>query len=192
MDPGNDEADEYAAGGQQEELADGAGDGGCVSAGNNADGETDGEQATRIVDEAFAFEYVHNAGRDAEFSGNAGGGERVSCRDDGAEDQAGFPGELREEIMTGEANTDDGEGDQAKGKHEDADEVLAEITPGCIVRRGKDERRQHDEEDEIRVEGDFRDWRKKTQDQAAEHENNRIRLTDAAGKNGQTHDEQQQ
>ena len=61
------------------------------------------------------------------------------------------------------------------------------------MRGGKYQRRKHNQKNEIRTQRNIRHRRQETQDEAAEHENNGIRLADPSRQRRQSnHKEQQQ
>src|SRR6266478_3361605 len=147
-----DQADTETDGNQIGEAQSALRDGRGAALDDHGDGEFESEEAGGIVDEAFAFEDVHDPLRQAEALGDGGGGDGVGGGDDRAQDEAESPVEPRKHPARRFGDAKHGKTDQAEGEKKDADQIEFEIAPGGQPSRGIQKRREHGEEDDVGIE----------------------------------------
>jgi hypothetical protein len=167
-------------------------DGGGAAVDDHGDGEFESEEAGGVVDQAFAFEDVDNALREANAFGDGSGGDGVGSGDDSAEDETEPPVETGEYPCGGSGHAEHRETDQAESKQENADQVEFEIAPGSQPSRGVQKRGEHDEEDDVGIQRDFGNAGNEAEKQAGDNEHDGIRSLQFAREGGKDDDEKKQ
>ncbi len=167
-------------------------DGRSFAAHDHGDAEFESEEAGGVVDEAFAFEDVDDALREAEIFGDGGGGDGVGGGDDGAEDDAEAKIEWSEGVVCGFGDSPNGEADETEGEKEDADDVVFEVAPTGEPCGGVEQRRKNDEEDDVGADGDVRDAGDEAEDESGDDEDDGVGDLDFTGEGGEDDDEEEQ
>jgi hypothetical protein len=118
--------------------------------------DEDAEQGQRggVVDQALPAEDRHQPAGQAEPAADGQRGHRVRGRDDRAQHQAGGERQPRDDPGRDQPDGDGGERDQADGEQCDRPGVGADVAVGRVERRGVQQRREHHQQDHVRVERD--------------------------------------
>ena len=150
------------------------------AAGGRGDGDAVDRQRRRVVQQTLAFEDRHDLPRQSEPRRDRGGGDRVRRRDDGAQRDRDGPRKAGNERVGDHGNRQRRREDQADRERADGAEVGAQAPHRREVRGDIEERRQDDEEDEVRLDRDPRDPRHQAQQETADDQKDRVRDPDAA------------
>ena len=129
---------------------------------HRAHGEAERDQRRRVVGEAFAFQNRQQPARQLEAPPQRGGRDRIRRRDDGAEHEAGRPGQP-ERIMRDRRDRRRGEQHAADRERQDRPQVGAEAAPAHADAGGVEQRRQQREQRQIGIERDRRHARQQRQ-----------------------------
>src|SRR3954451_5188352 len=191
-DEADQDADRDADADQVRDAYEADGDAGSLAAENHGDAELESEQSAGVVDEAFAFENVDDALREAHAVGDRSGGDGVGGGHDGAEDEAEAPVKSAENMRSEDGDAGYGEADQAEGEEEDADDVVFEVAPGSEPGRGVEQRRQEDEEDHVRVQGDVRDAGNEAEYEAGNDQDDGVGELEFASQRAEKDDEEEE
>src|ERR1700761_8761761 len=167
-DPAKHEADEDSPDGEPEKLQETFRDGGNAFLDDDFAGKLESQQASGVVDEALAFKDVHDALRQTDAARNGSGGNRICGRNDRTQQHAQTPVKAGKDEGCQQGNAGDGKANQTEGKKENGQQIGLEVTPGGVPRGGIQQRRQEDEEDEIRIELNVRNARDKTERKTAD------------------------
>ncbi len=145
-------------------------------------------QRRAVVDEALALDDRRHVPRHAEAPGDRGRRERIGRRDDGAERERRRPRQPSDRRVRGHRHGDRGEEHERDRAERDRAQVPAQVAQRGEVRRVEQQRRQEDEEDELRVELDVRHAGREADEAAADHEQDRVRHVEQARQRGQRRD----
>lgn len=153
---------------------------------HNRDGDLQGEQAAGVVDQAFSFDDVRDSLREAKAAADGGGCDSVGGADDGAENKAELPGEVRQNPARGDRDAVDRETHQAEREHGDAHEVVAKIAPGSLRRRRKKQRWEEQQEYDVGIQFDVRHARQEAEDETSDYQDDGVRRLETLGANGES------
>ena len=161
------EHDEHEVPARVEER-EGAGD-------HRGDGEAVGDERGAVVDQALALDQRDQARRQPEPLGDRAGGGRIGRRDDCSEHERLRPAEAGDDCVR----------DGGDGKHRDEHEpdreepdrlhVRPELAQRGEERAAVEQRRQHRDEHEVRVQVHLGRMRHEADHRAAEHQHDRVR-----------------
>ncbi len=112
--------------------------------------------------------------RDVVARQHRGRRHRVGRRDDGTEHEGHRPGNLRHQELEHRAHRQRGDDHQADGEEADRPPVRFEVTPGREQRRLVQDRRQHQHQEELRVERGVRQSRHEAEQAAAGDQRDRV------------------
>src|SRR5215217_2673027 len=161
--PTDDESDRDAAGADEDELDRRMGEGEGTGD-DRADGGPVNDQCGRVVDQALPVQDRDDPRRNAESPRNRAGRDRVGRGDDRPEHEADAPAQV-EEIVCDDgdaAGRRDDEPDRERGNRL---QIGAKVAPGGGDGVPVEERRQEDEEDDLRIELDLRHTRHEAEGQ---------------------------
>jgi len=181
-----------AGGGQIKEAQRSFAESGRVPGHQQANAELQRQQSAGIVQQALAFQHVHQPPRQSQAAGDGGGGDGVGRRDNGAQHQPDPPIEARQQPLPRFGDPDNGESHQAKGQENNADQVEGELPPGSEPRRAVKQRRQNDEKHQVGIEANFRNPGKEAQQKTGNHQDDRIGDRQLPRQQPEHHHEQQQ
>ncbi len=143
-------------------------------------GELVEHESGSVVHQALALEDRDDAARDVEPGQDRRRRHGVGGRDDGAEHERDGPGEVRHHELQRRAHRERGRNDEADGEQADGADVRPEIAPRGEQRRLVKNGRQHQHEDELRVERKLRQLRQEAERGAADHQRDGIGKIEAA------------
>ena len=168
-DPAHGEADCHSADDAEDELP--AGRSGGEGAGDHrGHGDAVEDEPRPVVHEALALHDRDELAGHSEPAGDRGRSERIGRRDDRAEHERGRPGQPLDEFVRDDGHPDRRDDDEADREEPDRPCIGPEVAEGGEERGPVEERREHDEEDELRVELQVRHPRNDADCQAAEDE----------------------
>ncbi len=144
-----------------------------------------GDEGARVVDEALALDDVDQAARSADPPHDCGRGDRVGRRDDRAERERDGPWQADHVVRDHRDHTGGHEDEPDRG-HRDCAGVGPEAAEVGEERRGVQQWRQEDEQDEVGLELDVGNARDEAEDEAAEHERDRVRNVEPVGEGVQS------
>jgi hypothetical protein len=182
---GDDQADGDAGSHEIGEASDRGQNCGILAVDDHGGGEFESEEAGGIVEEAFAFENVHDAFGKADAFRDGGGGDSVGSGNDGTEHEASAPVYAGENPGDRGGDSKDGEGHEANGERGDAGEVVAEVAPGGDPRGGVKKWREDYEENQVGVERNSGDAGDKTNEESCNDEDYGVRSPEALGEGGE-------
>ena len=165
---------------------------GMRSGDDESDREFEGEEAARVIDEAFSFYDGREALGQAESRGDGADGDSVGGADDGTENEPEAEVEAGENPLRDVGDGANREYDEAEGEHGDTDKVVTEVPPGGDKRRRKKKRREDNEKNDVWIQRDVRNAREETENQAADDEDDRVGRRKTLGERGEARDEEQQ
>ncbi len=142
-------------------------------------------EAGGVVHEAFAFEDGDGLARQRHPREHRLGRDGIRRRDDGAEREAGGPGQAGGDRMGDHPDDQRREQHGPEGQGEDRPDRGAEIPPDGEIGRFEQERRQEQDQDQVRVEVEGRQARRDGERHAADHEGHGGRQAEPAGDQGQ-------
>jgi hypothetical protein len=112
------------------------------------DREAEQYEASRVVQQALAFEQHHQPARQCDALEHGLGGDRIGRRDDRAEREACAPWQAGHDLVRDYADHQRREGDGADRQQQDAAEVAFEFGPdgevGAVHQEGRQEHDQHE------------------------------------------------
>ena len=149
-------------------------------------------QARGVVDQTLAFENGHHAARYVQARQNGGGRHRVRRRDDGPEHECRRPRHIRHQHLERGPDRKRGDDYQANGQQADRADIDLEIAPRRQQRRLIQDGRQHQRQDKLRVQWQFRQIRHEPQRAATDDQRDRIGKAKVARDPAQRHGAQQQ
>ncbi len=159
---------------------------------DHGDAELEGEQASGVVDQAFAFEDGDDASWQADAFRDGGGGDGVGGGHYGAEHNAKAPIKGSEGIVRRRGYAKYRESNQAKGEEQDAGDVVFEIAPGGEPCAGVEERRQNHQENYVGIHGDFGNLGNEAESEAGDDENDGVGNLNFAGQRGESDYEEEE
>ena len=190
-DPADGEPERRAADAGVEEL--GAGLPGGEAAGEHGgDRDLVGDQRGRVVDQRLALDDRHDPAGDADAARDRGGGDGVGGGDDRAEDEGGGPRHVVDHGVGDERDRERGRQHQPDREHADLAHVLAQLAQAGEEARAVEQRREEDEQDEVRLQLGVRDPRDPRDGEAAEDEEDRVRDREHARGRDEDRDGEQQ
>ncbi len=150
------------------------------SAHGSRHGDAVGDQRGSVVDEALALDQVDDPTRSAEAAHDRRCCDRVGGGDDGAQRERHGPGQI-EHVVAGEGDQYDRDQHEPDGRQGERPRVAAKRPHVGEEGRGVQQRRQEDEQHEVRIELGLGDAGENPQHQTAQNEHDRIRDADASG-----------
>ena len=114
-----------------------------------------GDEGGAVVDQALALDDRDDPVRDAQLAADRGRRDGIGGRDDRAEDERRRPVEAEHVVGDG-GDADHRRQDEPDRKQRDRPDVSAKLAKRREERRRVEDRRQEDQEDEVRVELDLR------------------------------------
>ncbi len=163
----------------------------CLTANQQRNPKFERKQGGGIVDQALAFQNVHNPFGQSDALGDRGSGNGIGRRHHGPEHQPNPPVETSEKPVADRCHTKYGERNQTKCQKQNADQIVGKFTPRGEPGRTVKQRRQDHKKDHIRIQIDPGDSRDKAEQQSANDQNNRIRSLQLLCQDTEYHDEQQ-
>ncbi len=148
-------------------------------------GEAVEHEARGVVDEALALQDRDHPAGQGDPGQHRLGGDRVGGRHDGAQREAGRPGQDRRRRVGDEPDRQGGEQDRAQRQGQDRAEACPEVAPDGEVGRFEQERRQEQDHDQVRIEIEGRQARRHSQHHAAQHQGGGRRESETPGHQGQ-------
>ena len=140
-----------------------------------------------VVEQALAFQHGDDALGQAEVLQDGGRRDRVRRGDDGAERDRGGPGQVGHQQLGGHGHHGRREQDRAEGEQQDRAEVGAEGGPVRPVGARLEERRQEEDQSQLRIEFDRRQARHQGQRHSAQDQRDGERHVQATGDERQRH-----
>ena len=131
-------------------------------------------QTRSIVDQAFAFQHDDHAARDIEPRQNCSGRYRIGRRNNRAEHEGRTPWAFRDQQLQRCADRQRRHDHEPDGEQPDRTDVGLEVAPRSQQRRLIKDRRQHQHEDELRIERKLRQVWHEAKRAAADHQRYRI------------------
>ena len=144
-----------------------------------------------VVGEVLALDDRQQAPRRPDTSQDLRRGYGVGGGDDRAQYEGGPPVEPDHVVRDG-GNRDHGDQHHRHGQQEYRARVAAQVAQRREERGAVEQRRQEDEQHQLRVELDLRDAGHEADDGAAEHQRDRVGNPQYLGQHGEGHDAQQQ
>jgi hypothetical protein len=159
---------------------------------HGGDRDAVGHQGGHVVEQTLALDAAHHAPRGIEAPHDRRRRERVGWRDDRPEDESGFPGQARNERVGGpgdRAHRRDHQRHRVEGERAQAGPEVVEVR---LERRAVDQRRQEDNQHDLRVELHLGQPRDKPEQGPADNQHDRIRHRQAPGEHAQARHRHQQ
>ena len=185
-DPAHDESDEDAAERHKYEARERPDHGNGRGRRSRADRRPVDRERGRVIEEALALEDADDPARDREPLRYRGRRHRVGRRDDGPERDGEWPRHAGHERHRGCRDHAHARGNETDGEQADVLEIRAEVADRSEERTHIEDRRQDDEEDDLRVELEWGDSRNESDDEPAEQKEHWIGHADPA-RNGHEH-----
>ena len=139
-----------------------------------------GDQRRRIVEQCLAFDERPDDPRRPEPAEDRRGRQRVGRPDDRPERECGRPTQTRDQGVRHDRDEDHREQHQADRQADERGQVRAEVADRGFRCRAEEQRRQEDQQDQVRLEVDAGQPRDEGQAEASQHEQCRVRDGDAA------------
>jgi hypothetical protein len=123
---------------------------------HQGDSKLESQQTAGIVDQAFAFQHIDDAPRQAKAFGNCGRGDGIGSRDHRSENRAQTIVEAGNQPACAQRDANNGEADQAKGQHKNAYDVVREVAPRGVKTPNVKQRGQNNQKHHIGIERNLR------------------------------------
>jgi hypothetical protein len=136
-------------------------------------GKTEQDQARGVVEQALAFQQHHQPARQGHAFEDCFCGYRVRRRHDGAERKTRRPRQIGHDPVRDQANRKRGERHGSDGQQQYAPKISTEIRPGGEIGPVHQQRRQEQDEDQLRIETDRGEARDKCQHNTARDQRRR-------------------
>jgi hypothetical protein len=127
-----------------------------------------------VVDQALALDDGHEPPGHAQPPRDGRCGDRIGRRDDCAQHEGALPRQALDELVRNHRDRERGGDDEADCEQADRPHVRAQVAERGEERCVVQERRQHPEEHELRVEVELGHARQEAEHQPTEHEQDRV------------------
>lgn len=149
------------------------------------DGEPVGDQRRGVVDQRLALEDRHDLARHPEALEDARGGDGIRRGHDRAERERRRPAQTGDERLGHDRDHHRREQHETHREEADRAHVRPDVADGGEVAGTKQDRRQEQQEDDVRLQLDCRQTRHEPQQEPAEDQQDRVRNPDPARDDGQ-------
>jgi hypothetical protein len=181
--PAHGEPDDHTSDRREHEHPDAA-QHGRAGAGRGSDEHPEQRQRRRVVDQALATEDRHHPARQVQPAADGQRGDGVRRRDHGAQHQARGQRQARDQPRGDDSDDDGGERHQAHGEQPDRPLVGPDPEVGRVERGRVQQRGQHEQEHDLRVERHLDDAGDQRRRQAGEDEHESGRHAQPAAHRG--------